>query len=59
MLKKEYVDPDELDGVLTAREKAEIHLKSWSKRDLIRHILYSANGNHLGQWADFYDKCKK
>jgi hypothetical protein len=59
MLKKEYVDPDELDGVLTAREKAEKHLKLWSKRDLITYILNSANGNHLGKWADFHDKCQK
>jgi len=56
MFEKEYVTPGDLDDVLTVREKAERHLRTWSKRQLLIQLLNSASGGWLRKWADEYDQ---
>ena len=51
----EYVKPEELNDELTVREKAERHLKTWSKKRLATQLLNSASDGWLGQWAAEYD----
>ena len=39
----EYIRPDDLDDVLTVREKAKRHLRTWSKRKLVDHLSFSSS----------------
>lgn len=53
-MEKEYVNPDDLD-VLTTRQKAERHLKTWSKKRLLTQLLNSAKDGWLEHWAKEYE----
>ena len=50
----EYVKPEQLD-VLTQREKATRHLKTWSKAKLIQHCLNASKIGWIDKWADEYE----
>lgn len=53
---KEYIDPKDLEDVLTIREKAERHLRKWSKKMLIQHLAFASKDGWLEKWAEEYDK---
>jgi len=55
MYDKQYVNPDCLN-VLTVREKAERHLRTWSKKQLISHLTMASKEGWLEKWAEEYDK---
>ena len=49
------VKPEDPGDVLTVREKALLHLKTWNKKQLATQLLNSASDGWLGKWADEYD----
>jgi hypothetical protein len=54
----EYVTSDDLKDVLTEREKAERHLKKWSRAKLLSQTLNSASIGWIAKWAGDYDSAK-
>lgn len=52
----EYVTPEQLADVLTVREKALRHLKTWSKKQLVTQLLNSASDGWMGKLAEEFDK---
>jgi hypothetical protein len=52
--KTEYVNLDDLEDVLTVREKAERHLKTWPKKRLIQQLVLSSKEGWLERWAAEY-----
>ena len=44
------------NDVLTDREKAERHLKTWTKERLILHALNASKLSWTEKWADDYTK---
>jgi len=58
-MKTEYVKPEDLDDILTLQEKAERHLKTWSKKRLVDQLSMSAKDGWIKKWAEEYDKESK
>lgn len=47
---------DDLKDVLTIREKAKLHLKTWTKKQLVNHLSMSAKEGWQEKWAEAYDQ---
>lgn len=50
----EYIDPSDLDDILTIQEGAKRHLQTWTKKQLIQHLLLASKDSWLKKWADDY-----
>lgn len=44
------------DEELTDREKARLHLRTWTRRALTERVLNSASHDRLAAWAREYDE---
>ena len=56
---KSYVNESDRADVLTVREKAMRHLKTWTKKNLIMHCLNASKTGWMESWAAKYDEAKK
>ena len=53
------MNPKELEDVIPIREKAVRHLTTWTKKQLVQQLSFSAKFVWLERWAEEYDKGKQ